>query len=70
MSGMLKEVVYNLTEWNMTEDKTEDKPTSVQINYDVNGCSNCGVKSFLQKDFDVCPHCLGWDHEIVREVYD
>jgi ribosomal protein S14 len=33
-------------------------------------CSNCGEESFLQKDFDVCPHCLGWDHEIVREVYD
>ena len=26
-------------------------------------CHKCGVQSFLQRDFDVCPHCLEWDHE-------
>lgn len=29
----------------------------------INNCQKCGVQSFLQNDYDVCPHCLGWDHE-------
>ena len=31
-------------------------------------CTKCGEQSFLQKEFDVCPHCLEWDHE--GEYYD
>ena len=29
----------------------------------ISNCPKCGVQSFLQKDFEVCPHCLDWDHE-------
>ena len=29
----------------------------------ITNCKKCGEQSFLQKEFDVCPHCLGWDHE-------
>ena len=29
----------------------------------IRDCPKCGELSFLQKDFDVCPHCLGWDNE-------
>ena len=29
----------------------------------ISKCSKCGIESFLQKDFDICPHCLEWDHE-------
>lgn len=29
----------------------------------ISNCPKCGELSFLQKDFEVCPHCLDWDHE-------
>ena len=29
----------------------------------ISNCQKCGVQSFLQKDFEVCPHCLDWNHE-------
>ena len=29
----------------------------------ITNCKKCGERSFLQKEFDVCPHCLEWDHE-------
>lgn len=33
----------------------------------ISNCPKCGVQSFLQKDFEVCPHCLDWDHENEEE---
>ena len=34
-------------------------------------CPKCNHDSWLiERDGDVCPNCLDWDHEIVRECYD
>ena len=33
------------------------------LSHPSHGCTKCGVQSFLQRDFDVCPHCLEWEHE-------
>ena len=59
MLGMFKEGAHNLTEFASRTDVDE---------IIISSCPKCGERSFLQKDFEVCPHCLDWDNEIVRQV--
>ncbi len=60
MSEMFKEGAHNLTGQFASRADVDE--------IIISDCPKCGVRSFLQKDFEICPHCLGWDHEVIREV--
>ena len=61
MLAMFKEGAHNLTGGEFASRADVDEII-------ISNCPNCGETSFLQKDFEVCPHCLGWKDEIVRQV--
>ena len=56
MLAMFKEGAHNLTGGEFASRADVDEII-------ISNCPKCGVQSFLQKDFEVCPHCLDWDHE-------
>ena len=61
MSEMFKEGAHNLTGGEFASRADVDEII-------ISNCPKCGVRSFLQKDFEICPHCRDWDHEVIREV--